>query len=160
MLAHLMIAAALLVQQSPEDADRTEQRLTGYSRIDRFAEATVRIEGCAEWGYEAGTGVMGEVIDTWTRHLEPNGVTLEALMERYNAQVARLRAEAIEEQDHAMTSRQAFNIFKRTFSQRCAALAIDRPNWLEGRPLSFAIATLGWDSAADEQFGPEPTVED
>lgn len=160
MLAPLMIAAALFAQQSPEDADRTEQQLTGYARIERLASATVRIEECAQWGYEAGTGVMPEVIDSWQRYLQPSGTTFDAAIERYNARVAILRAEAIEEQDHAMTSRQAFNIFRRTFGQRCAALAFDRPNWLEGRPLAFAVATMGWDSVANEQFGPEPTAAD
>lgn len=160
MIAHLMIAGALLLQQSPEERDRAEQILTGYSRIERFAEATVRIEECSQWGYEAGTGVMSEVVDTWERYLRPNGVTIEGLMERYNARVERLRTEAIEEQDHATTNRQAFTIFRRNFGQRCAALAYDRPDWLEGRPLSFSIATMGWDDVANELFGPEATNED
>lgn len=160
MIARLMIAGALLLHQSPEEQDRAEQGLAGYYRIDRFAEATVRIEECSRWGYVAGDGVMSEVYDTWDRYLRPSGVTIESLIERYNARVQRLRAEAAEEQEQALTSRQAFTIYKRNFGQRCAALVVDKPRWLVGRPLSFSIATMGWDDAANEHFRSNSETED
>lgn len=160
MLAHLMIAAALLAQQSPEEADKTSQLMAGYARIERLANAAVRIEECSEWGYQSGTGVEGEVIDTWQRYLQPNSMTVEAAIGRFNAQKERVRSEAEEEQVQALTSRQAFEIFRRNVSQRCAALTFDRPNWLKGDAIDFVMATMGWDDLANERFGPEPDAAD
>lgn len=152
MLTIAIFASALLLQATPEDLDRTAQTLTGYSRIERFAEAQVRILECSDWGYEKGTGVIDEVVDTWRRYLQPNGMEFEALMERFNAQVDRIRQESEEELDVALSSREAFTVYQRNFSNRCAALAYDRPNWLKGNPIDFAIATMSWDQAVEEYF--------
>lgn len=150
------LAVAFAISQSPAlDGEAASQRMENYVRQERLAVATVDSLNCVNLGYEvpAGGGTTTAVLELWQRSFEPDGVELPAYMERYNAQVRRLRTEFEEEARHAETSREAFRIFKRNLNKRCDALAFDRPDWLQRNSLTLVTSVMNWRDAEISVFG-------
>ena len=121
MLSYAAIALGSLLLQTPAlDRQAAIQRLESYSHLERLAAATVDSVSCANLGYEvpSGGGTMPDVMELWERSFRSDGVEISRYMDRYNAQVSRLREEFEAEASHAETSREAFKFFKINLTKR------------------------------------------